>query len=453
MGTQDVENGPGPNGRKETGGGLGSLGARAAYGGYALLGTLATPLVQALLRRRVARGREDPLRIGERLGRAGLARPEGRVVWLHAASVGEAVSLLPLIERLRTDRPDLNLLMTSGTVTSARLMRDRLPTGVIHQFVPVDLPAAVHRFLDHWRPALGLMVESEFWPNLIHMSAAAGTELVLLNGRVSPASHRSWRRVRPLIAELLRHFSIVMARSPRDLAHLQDLGAINASCPGDLKAAAPPLSAEPASLAAMRTAIGERPVWLAGSTHAGEDEIAGAVHKALSDRHRGLLTLLVPRHPNRAAAVRSVLQAQGLSVAQRSRGEAVTAATDVYLADTMGEMGLWLQLSAVVFLGGSLVPTGGHNLLEPARLGCAVLTGPHTANFSQLAEEMLAAGALRRVADKAELEAAVDALLTDPAARRALAAAATAYADAQAGVLDRVVAALAPALDRAAAPR
>ncbi|WP_299395018.1 3-deoxy-D-manno-octulosonic acid transferase [Pelagibius sp.] len=448
---RDARSASGPGEGKGSGRTLGAFGARAIYGSYALLGTLAAPLVRGLLRRRVARGREDPLRVGERLGAPGLARPEGPLVWLHAASVGEAVSLLPLIERLRAERPALNLLMTSGTVTSAKLMRERLPAGVIHQFVPVDLPAAVDRFLDHWRPALGLMVESEFWPNLIRRSAAAGTELVLLNGRVSPASHRSWRRARPLIAELLRCFSLIMARSPRDLAHLQDLGAEEAFCPGDLKAAAPALSADPASLADLRAAIGGRPVWLAASTHEGEEEVAGTIHKALSDRHAGLLTLLVPRHPNRAAAVRSALEAKGLSVAQRSRDEAIAASTEIYLADTMGEMGLWLRLAAVVFLGGSLVPTGGHNLLEPAKLGCAVLTGPHTTNFSLLAEDMLAAGALRRVADAAQLEAAVERLLEDSAARQALAAAAGRYAGAQAGVLDRVVAALAPVLDRAAA--
>ncbi len=448
-----MNNGCGPEGSKEAGGGLGTLGARIVYGGYTVLGSLAAPLVRGLLRRRVARGREDPSRIGERFGAPGLARPEGPLVWLHAASVGEAVSLLPLIARLRAERPELNLLMTSGTVTSAKLMRERLPAGAIHQFVPVDLPAAVDRFLDHWRPALGLMVESEFWPNLIRRSAAAGTELVLLNGRVSPASHRSWRRARPLIAELLRCFSLVMARSPRDLAHLQDLGAAEAFCPGDLKAAAPALSADPASLDDLRAAIGGRPVWLAASTHEGEEEIGGTVHKALSARHAGLLTLLVPRHPNRAAAVRSALESRGLSVAQRSRDEAIAASTDIYLADTMGEMGLWLRLAGVVFLGGSLVPTGGHNLLEPAKLGCAVLTGPHTTNFSQLAEDMVAAGALRWVANAAELEAAVGRLLEDSADRQALSAAAERYAGAQAGVLDRVVAALAPALDRAVTRR
>ncbi len=433
--------------------GSGSFGAAAAgavFGGYRLLGRAAVPLIRAYLRRRIARGREDPQRIGERLGTPSLPRPKGAVVWLHAASVGEAVSLLPLIERLQRDWPQFSLLMTSGTVTSARLMAERLPGGVIHQYVPVDLPGAVERFLDHWRPSLSLMVESEFWPNLIAATTKTGSELILLNGRVSTASYRSWRRFRPLIATLLGQFSLVMARSPRDQRHLRDLGAAGAICPGDLKAAAAPLAANQTDLTALRAALGNRPLWLAASTHPGEDEMAGQIHHALKARFPDLLTLLVPRHPNRADAIRAALEARQLTVAQRSRNETVSPSGDIYLADTMGEMGLWYHLAEIVFVGGSLVPIGGHNLLEPAKLGCAVLAGPHTANFSEMTEGMTAAGALQQVADPQQLQAAVDRLLADAQARLSLATAAQAYADAQAGVLDRVMLALTPALTRAA---
>lgn len=431
-------------------GGLGSAAAGAVFGGYRLLGRAATPLIRTYLRRRIARGREDPQRIGERLGNPSLARPKGAVVWLHAASVGEAVSLLPLIERLQRDWPQLSLLMTSGTVTSARLMAERLPGGVIHQYVPVDLPGAVQRFLDHWRPSLSLMVESEFWPNLIAATAQTGSELILLNGRVSAASYRSWRRFRPLIATLLGRFSLVMARSPRDQMHLRDLGAAGVICPGDLKAAAAPLAANQEDLAELRAVLGNRPVWLAASTHPGEDEMVGQIHLALKAGFPDLMTLVVPRHPNRADAIRTALESRQLTVAQRSRNEALSPASDIYLADTMGEMGLWYHLAELVFVGGSLVPIGGHNLLEPAKLGCAVLAGPHTANFSEMTEGMIAAGALQQVADPQQLQAAVGGLLADTQARRSLATAAQAYAAAQAGVLDRVMEALTPALGRAA---
>ncbi|NIA69022.1 3-deoxy-D-manno-octulosonic acid transferase [Pelagibius litoralis] len=429
-------------------GGLGSTVARTVFAGYRLLTGIGAPLVRTYLRRRLTRGREDPFRIEERLGRTKLARPEGPLVWLHAASVGETVSLLPLIERLQREQPALSLLMTSGTVTSAKLMAERLPAGVIHQYVPVDLPGAVAGFLDHWRPALGIMVESEFWPNLIRSASQAGTELVLLNGRVSPASYRSWRRVRPLIAELLGHFSLVMARSPQDQAHLRDLGAGDTLCAGDLKAAAPPLSADPAALERLRAEIAGRPLWLAASTHSGEDEIVAQVHRMLTALHPSLLTLIVPRHPNRAEAIREILEAKQLTVAQRSRGEAITGDTDIYLADTMGEMGLWYHLANIVFVGGSLVPTGGHNLLEPAKLDCAVLTGPHTTNFSQMAEGMQAAGALCQVADEGELQKTLATLLADTGRRDALAATAAGYADRQADVLGRVMKALDPLLQK-----
>lgn len=438
---------------QEPASGFGILAARCALGGYRFLGRCAGPAVRAFLRRRVARGREDPQRLGERLGRAGQARPEGPLVWLHGASVGEAVSLLPLIERLRQDRPDLNLLVTSGTVTSAEMMAERLPAAVIHQYVPVDLPQAVSAFFAHWRPALGLMVESEFWPNLIRGAADAGCALVLLNGRVSPASYRKWRRFRPLIGALLGRFDLIMARTARDQTHLEGLGAQAVICPGDLKAAAPPLDAEPVALAAVAQMIGGRPCWLAASTHAGEERIVGAVHQALLRDHPGLLTLLVPRHPARGDEIRAELAGRGLTVAQRSRGETVSEDTDICLADTLGEMGLWYRLADLIFVGGSLVPIGGHNLLEPAKLDCAILTGPHMANFRQMSEEMAAAGALRQVADPEQLQASLAALLADPEARATLSKAAAAYASRQAGVLDRVIEALAPALTRAAARR
>ncbi len=424
---------------------------RAALALYRLTSRLAGPLVRRHLQGRLQRGREDPARVGERLGEPSRARPTGALVWLHAASVGESISALPLIRRLREGWPSLTLLVTTGTTTSARLMQERLPEGVIHQYVPVDLEPAVQRFLGHWRPALGLLLESELWPSLLHHARDAGCVLAVVNGRISPASYRSWRRAAPVIRALLAHFELVLAQSPEDETHFKALGAPAVACPGNLKFAGAPLAADPEALAALQAATAGRPLWLAASTHEGEEAIAGAVHARLAESHPDLLTLIVPRHPDRGPAVAAALQAAGLAVARQAAEQAIEPDTQVYVADTLGELGLWYRLAEVVFVGGSLVDMGGHNPLEPAKLDSALICGPHTSNIVQVAREMIEAGALRRVGDAETLAAAVAALLDDPAARRAQIEAARRYAETQSGVLDNILAALTPLLDRAAA--
>ena len=327
---------------------------------------------------------------------------------------------------------------------------DLLPDGVLHQYIPVDLPAAVRRFLDHWRPALGLIIESELWPNLLSQAKARGMDLVLVNGRMSAASYAGWRRIRPLAARLLGAFDLVLAQSQEDRTRFEDLGAQGARCLGNLKFAAPPLTADPAELTALQTAIGVRPRWLAASTHPGEEILIAAAHETLSKTHPGILTLLAPRHPGRGPEIAAMLAARGFRVARRAAGQTLASDTDVYLADTLGELGLVYRLAEVVFVGGSLVPKGGQNVLEPAKLSCAILCGPHTENFLRVSKVMAEAGALRPVKDSTELAGAVAALLDDEPARRALIKAAASYAQSESGVLDGIVEALAPALDRAA---
>ena len=422
----------------------------ALLGGYRKATHLLGPLVRRHLVSRAERGREDAARLDERFGVASQARPEGPLVWLHAASIGESFSALPLIDRLRQGWPELSLLLTTGTVTSARLLVERLPEGVIHQYAPVDLEPAVRRFLGHWRPAAGLLLESELWPSLLHHAQASGCSLALVNGRISGPSFRSWRRLMPVIRSLLAPFELVLAQSPEDKAHFEALGAGRVDCLGNLKFAGPPLAADPESLAALKASLGGRPLWLAASTHAGEEEIAAEVHGRLAPAHPGLLTIVVPRHPDRGGEIAGVLRARGLAVGQRSQGDGMEPDTDIYVADTVGELGLWYRLADVVFVGGSLVTHGGQNPLEPAKLDCAILTGPHTWNFRQVTREMIAAGAQRSVADADELAEACGALLRDSEARQSLADAAQAYAETQAGVLDAVTAALGPILDRAA---
>ena len=416
---------------------------------YRLLGYAAGPIVRAHLRRRAANGREDPNRVGERQGVPGAQRPAGTYVWIHGASVGESLSALPLIERIRRDWPTLRVLVTTGTVTSARLMKDRLPDGVLHQYIPVDLPGAVGRFFDYWKPTLGLVIESELWPNLLSLAKARGINLVLVNGRMSATSFAGWRRFRPLAAQLLSSFDLVLAQSEEDQVRFQDLGAQDVCCHGNLKFAAAPLSADAGQLRDLQALLGERPRWLATSTHPGEEEIIARVHAELTPKHHGLLTIVAPRHPNRGRDIVVRLRAAGHNVARRGAGETLTDATDIYVADTIGELGLWYQLCEIVLIGGSLVPKGGQNALEPARLGCAIICGAHMSNFRRIADSMAKARALRRVTDEADLAATVAELLDNTATREALATAAAAFAAAEAGVLDDIVAALAPHLDRA----
>jgi 3-deoxy-D-manno-octulosonic-acid transferase len=321
---------------------------------------------------------------------------------------------------------------------------------VIHQYAPVDLEAAVRRFVEHWHPSAGLLLESEFWPTLLHRTRAAGCALAVVNGRISPASYHSWRRLMPVIRSLLDPFELILAQSPEDRAHFEALGARRVECLGNLKFAGPPLAADPDAIAALQAAIGERPLWLAASTHPGEDEIAAEVHAKLAPAHPGLLTLIAPRHPERGETIAAMLRGRGLAVARRAASEVPGRETAIYIADTIGEMGLWYRLAGIAFVGGSLVPHGGQNPLEPAKLGCAILCGPHTGNFRQVTREMIASCAQRPVADAAALADAVGTLLGDPAASETMAEAARRYAETQAGVLDAVVRALAPMLDRAA---
>jgi 3-deoxy-D-manno-octulosonic-acid transferase len=376
---------------------------------YRFLTTLGGPLIRRYLNGRLARGKEDPVRFQERLGVAGLPRPEGGLVWLHAASVGEAMSMLPVIEALQS-RPGLTVLLTTGTVTSAAMMAGRLPAGAIHQFVPVDRIAWVRRFLDHWKPDLALWSESEFWPNLLVETARRRVPLVLLNGRISARSFRRWLQMRRFARTLLSCFVLCLGQTEEDARRLATLGAPKTACLGNLKFAAPALPADETALAALLQELGDRPRWLAASTHAGEEAVAGRVHKALAIP--GLVTLIVPRHPDRGAEISDELREMGLQPTRRSLGEPLG---DVHIADTLGELGLFYRAAPQVFMGKSLVGQGGQNPLEPARLGVSVLFGPHMGNFADIAHRMQEAGAAKQVATEGDLVAALAERFADPA--------------------------------------
>jgi 3-deoxy-D-manno-octulosonic-acid transferase len=411
---------------------------------------LARPFLNDLIRRRTAEGKEDPERVAERRGIPSRPRPEGPLVWLHAASVGEAQSALSLIAKLLASDASLSILVTTGTVTSARLLASRLPERSFHQFVPLDVPGWVGGFLDHWRPDLALWMESELWPNMLTGLRRRGIPAVLINARMSALSFAKWRRAAPIARSLLACFDLCLAQSDGQADRLRRLGAGNVSCLGNLKFSAAPLPAAAAELAALEPALRNRTVLLFASTHDGEERIAGDIHRRLRRDHAALLTVIVPRHPIRAEDIARDLRALGLGVKRRSLKEAVMERDDVYLADTMGELGLFYRLADLAVIGGSLVPHGGHNPLEAAQLDCAVLYGPDMANFQAVAEELGQAGAAVACADAAALEAAVQRLLDDDGARLALAHAAKAVADAHRDVVDRVLESLQPYLDRLA---
>ncbi len=412
--------------------------------------TAAALLLPWYLRRRAARGKEDPARLSERRGEAA-ARPPGRLLWLHAASVGETLSVLPVLHALAERAPDLAMLVTTGTVTAAAILRQRLPPAlaarVLHRFVPLDVPGWAARFLDGWRPDAAVFVESELWPNLIAAAAARGIPLALVNARMSARSAGRWRLAPALGRDLLAAFAVVLAQSAADAARLRGLGAGAVRCLGNLKYAAPPLPADPVALAALRDAVGRRPVLLGASTHPGEEAVLLAAHRLLAERLPDLLTVIVPRHPERGAAVAALAQGRatglvpGLAATRRGAGGMPDRGTAVYVADTLGELGLFYRLAGACLVGGSLVPHGGQNPLEPARLGCPILLGPHTWNFAEPVARLLAAGGARRVEGPdlaAALAAAAADVLSDAGRGPAMAQAAAAAAAPEAGLPDRV---------------
>jgi len=420
------------------------------------IGRMIGPFVGRVLDKRAARGKENPDRLPERFGHAALPRPEGPLLWIHAASVGELNSVLPLLVRLLDDRPELGALVTTGTVTSATLAARILPARAVHQFVPVDLPGAVDRFLNHWRPDLAFFVDSEFWPGLIGGLAVRGVPLVLVNGRVTEGTVRQWARASFIMRTMMERFTLLLAQSPEDADRLIRLGAPRdrVKMLGNLKTVAQPLRADAGEYTRLSAMIGGRPCWIAAATHPGEEAQAALVHARVMQRGRDLLTIIVPRHPDRGAAIAADLARTGLNVGLRSRGDQPERQVQVYVADTLGELGLWYRLAELVFIGGTLVAHGGQNPLEAARLGRALVFGPHMENFTAIVAGLREARACREVADAQGLAATVETLLFDDVALRGqLAQAARAHAEAATISLDVIVGALDPLLDRLPRPR
>ena len=418
---------------------------RTAFAAYRLAGLLAYPFLRPYVGWRASRGKEDRRRLKERYGVAGRERPAGvPLVWVHAASVGESLAVMPMVRSIAAD--GVSVVMTTGTMTSAKLVEERLSDCVIHQYVPLDVRPAVRRFLDHWRPDLALVAESEIWPLTIHELAARRIPQIRINARLSDRSFQRWKG-RPRLAEaLFETFAHVVAQSDVDGERFRLLGAPAVTVAGNLKADAEPLPVDADALEAFGAALGARPRFAAISTHLGEEEIVAEVHGRLRARHEGLVTILVPRHADRGAAIAKALVAKGLVVRRRSLGEMPEPGTDIFLGDTMGELGIYLRLTDIAFVGKSITGQGGQNPLEAAMLGTGILTGRYVQNFRDTYQRLLKNGGARIVRDADGLAAQVDGLLLDPIQRMAMSRGALKSVDEMRGALERTQVALEPFL-------
>ncbi|MFZ2100133.1 MAG: lipid IV(A) 3-deoxy-D-manno-octulosonic acid transferase [Oricola sp.] len=421
---------------------MSELWARAALQTYRWIGAALYPLMGTYVAIRATRGKEDHGRRRERYGRSSVARPDGPLIWVHAASVGETGAVSPLVQRMRDI--GIEVVLTTGTVTSANFARERLGPDLLHQYIPLDVKPAVSRFLDHWSPDLAIFAESEIWPMTILELGARRIPQVLINGRMSDRSFKRWQKRMALAESLFENLSHVAAQSELDGERFRSLGARPVTVTGNLKADVPQLPVDERELQRLAEAVGVRPRWAAVSTHEGEELVAARVHKALQKLRPNLLTIIVPRHPDRAAGLKRMFEERGLKVACRSTGDRITPQTDIFLGDTIGEMGLYLRLTSIAFVGKSLSGEGGQNPLEAAMLGAAVLSGPNVSNFVEAYEKLTEARAARIVTDEASLAKTIHHLMSQPKVCEAMARAGDRVVTEMGGALDRTWAALDP---------
>ncbi len=411
------------------------------FGVYKGATRLLAPLAWRKVSRKLAAAGVPPERMHERLGNASLPRPAGSLIWFHAASVGECLSVLSLIQRLGERLPGAQFLITSGTPTSAALVAQRMPPRTRHQYAPLDAPGPVGRFLNHWRPEAGLFVESELWPLMLAESHARGTRLALLNGRLSRKSVEGWQKFPDTARFVLSRFHTLIAQTRATANDLIAMGADpdTVRVGGNLKASAAPPPVRDDLLAEMRTQLNGRPVWVGSSTHAGEEGTLIDAHRQLLHRHPDLCLILVPRHPERGDVVDQLLAGSGLRHTRRSTGGTIRPDTQVYLADTLGETGTWYALAPMGFLGATLVDKGGHNPFEPALAGVAITAGPHRDNAADAYAGLTAAKGLTACADAPSLAAQIDQWMEDPLALDQTRNNARRFAETQNQNLDQVI--------------
>jgi 3-deoxy-D-manno-octulosonic-acid transferase len=411
---------------------------------YRRLTRWTAPFASAILNWRLRRGKEDPERIHERRGIPSIERPPGSLVWIHGASVGEVLSVLPVVEHIR--KQGFTVLVTSGTVTAAQTVAQRMPAGTLHQYIPLDAPQFISAFLEHWQPGLALIAESEFWPNLLIETASRNIPLVLVNGRLSQRSFARWKKAKKTAAALLTTFDLCLTQDPDVAGRLQQLGALRVLPTGNLKFDVMPPPADAHDMQEMKRTIHNRPVFLAASTHRGEDEAVIDAHLEVMEKVPSLLTIIVPRHPERGGEIAELVQDYQLVPAMRSRNHLPDRGTHIYVADTIGELGLFYRLAPIVFMGGSLIKHGGQNPIEPAKLDNAILHGPHVHSFANVYSELNRQHAAATVTDAHSLAASLTRLLDDPGLVRAMAQAAHATVIPLSGALNRTANAIEPYL-------
>lgn len=415
---------------------------------YRFITFIFLPIISLHLRKRKAKGKEDAFRFEERLGKPSKERPEGRLIWFHGASVGESVSMLPLINKILEADNQCHILVTTGTVTSAKIMAERLPERAFHQYIPIDIYSYANSFMKHWRPDLCLWFESDMWPNLLSVAKKRGVVMALLNGRMSDKSFSKWKWCRFLAKSLLSSFSMCLGQTEEDADRLSKLGAKNVSCEGNLKYAADVLPVSENDLIELSKQIGIRKVWLASSTHKGEEEIILQVHEHIKSKIPDILTVIVPRHPERGDEIAKELSKNNqVKVDLRSQTREIGRDTDIYIANTIGELGLFYRAIPVVLIGKTLLaPGGGQNPIEPAKLGCAIVMGEHTANFREISNKMANSNAAvimnfefsRREDGIYNLAEEIISLIKNTKLREKYSANAIAFANNEASVLDRV---------------
>lgn len=408
---------------------------------YTTLIRLLYPIaISRYIEKRKKNGKEDIARFNERVGRPSKPRPEGKLIWMHGASVGESISMLPLIHRLLEIYPDAHIMVTTGTLTSAEVMGKRLPERAFHQYLPIENPVFAARFLRHWQPDIALWFESEFWPAILSCIKRKNIPLILVNGRISNKSFKRWQQFEFVIKEILDCFTLCLGQSDEDAYRLRVLGAKNTMCLGNLKYAGLPLPIDPEKKADIVRQIGDRKVWLVSSTHE-DEEIRIARHlKDMQQKIPSLLTVVTPRHPHRGEPIAVEMKEKfGLNVSLRSKNEKISEKTQVYIADTIGELGIWYDLIPLVFIGGSLIPHGGQNFMEPSRCRDAVVVGPHMHNFTDAMNRAKKADAVIQVNDVLDLIEMVENLLLNPELLEAKRSLAYNWASGEAKVLDGIV--------------
>jgi 3-deoxy-D-manno-octulosonic-acid transferase len=412
---------------------------------YALMTGLFAGFIPGVLQRRAAKGKEDPARLGERLGTAAISRPQGTLVWLHGASVGESMVALSVADHMRARAPHLKFLFTSGTKASADLIGSRLKDGDQHRYVPVDMPRATAAFISGWAPDLAVFIEGEIWPNLIMATRKASIPSALINARMTTKSVNNWAKHKGAATYLFDGFDLVLPADARTKEGLSRLRSKPIGDAGNLKLASPPPHIDTQALAELQALVGDRPIWLAASTHAGEDKVMIMVQNALMMGAPNALMILAPRHPDRANDIEVDCRIAGIVPIRRSKGEVPNQNDPIWLWDTMGELGLAMSLAPVTFMGGSIVSgVGGHNPVEPAQIGSAIVSGTLVHNFEGLYQELEDDGGARIIDDMMSdrIAMAIAGLIGDDVQRAKEVAAARAVVARGAGAMDVTVQAL-----------